>query len=534
MANIQSQHKNWGATVEDTELYGADSHYLTAPGSANRDLVEISSSGVLQTTNTPSVVKIRVGSAGTPVNELDVVSGTAEMALGTTLRSKGAIVGNVGEHAKGATEFAQFLCDETAIGTIADKTGHYPATYGGTFACGTTGTSFPANLTSSLYFSIANGSYAEIPRFDCDWNDISISAWVCIDSAATDSTRWIFSNAYNTTAGFHLVWLGGTTVRFYANNQYASAIIPAKGTWFHITGTFSRTSGKVKCFVNGGTSYGETAVSGTVSTTSTNPPRIGSRPTTVNYNLEGSIADVRIFNRELRRSEIEALYNGGNGRTDSLSVMTGYSDKRWTEVKSYTATPTSTYSFTTTDSRLVAGTPIRYFFNGSLYYGLVQMRAGTTAYILGAPLNTSYPIQYLEAGSPDSLVSERFVLSGSYASGKTAGDVLESRLWRRSSAVCVGLSATHTTNDTGAAQPAVNVKLAGQATGVSTLNSANGPTLSSATWTPDMATASTSLVAVSPTYYSVSFGQAENLVLTTTGTNKNAVGLTVEALYVLK
>jgi len=98
--------------------------------------------------------------------------------------------------------------------------------------------------------------------------------------------------------------------------------------------------------------------------------------------------------------------------------------------------------------------------------------------------------------------------------------------WRKSAAYLVAISATHKTADTGAAQPKLNAKVAGNL--VSTQDANAGLQLStSAVWVNGSA------VAISAANYTVYFNDSIELRVTAAGTNLNAANLSAALVFVL-
>lgn len=528
MGAVGVTHNDQGVELTRDEFTSASLHTLVAASATAGDLVKVAAGGsTLDTTNSPAVTGLTASGA--------VVFGSA-----SSLDSDGLILGTVGSHSHGPTEFIHYLCNEQSGTAITDRTGHFPGTLAGTLAYSTT--SLPGNVASALtldgaanYITAGTINYA-------NWNELTVAMWVRVASDGADATQVLAGNTSSVTAasgGWCLNYLGAGSnkIGMYYNNQTAACFASgdgfAKNAWIHVVGTVRREK-FVRCVINGGAFMAETAVSGSpaFNESTLRATNIGTRGTAGLYFFDGDVADVRIYNRALAMSEIEALYNGGAGRKLPFEVASRLSSSTWSEVFDYqTGNPSNTYQFTSNDSRLVAGTPIRFRQNNVLYYALVSTAAAGTVSIAGAALSTSYPIQTLAVGAAGALDIDWFLLPGSYASGKSAGAILQGRTWLKGPSSLVGIIAKHTTNDTGGAQPRININIATAA--VSTANTNNGPILSSSAWTPDATTPGTGNVAISTANYNAVLGSAIDLVLTVTGTNKDAVDLRVGAIWVL-
>ena len=222
----------------------------------------------------------------------------------------------------------------------------------------------------------------------------------------------------------------------------------------------------------------------------------------------------------------------------SLSELADYiqgetTNPQWTTISAtkYTAAPASTSTVTFSDTTdLAVGRPVRYTYNGTTYYGIITAVATNALMtIAGAPLNISNDLTNIDIGSPGQVEVVDLKVAGTYADN--VEDVLagtENRYvrWRKSAAYLVAISATHKTADTGAAQPKLNAKVAGNL--VSTQDSNAGLQLSTAgTWVNGSA------VDISAANYAVAFNDALELRVTAAGTNGNAANLSAALVFVL-
>lgn len=229
---------------------------------------------------------------------------------------------------------------------------------------------------------------------------------------------------------------------------------------------------------------------------------------------------------------------GGTPKYASMSDLADYiagenTDPEWTTISGtkFTSTPASTSTVTFSDtSDLAVGKPVRYTYGGTTYYGIITaVAANSLMTIAGAPLDVGQAITVLEIGTTGQVVVMDLKVTGTYGDG--VEDVLagtENRYvrWRKSAAYLVAISATHKTADTGAAQPKINVKVAGNL--VSTEDSSAGLQLSTAgTWVNGSA------VAISTANYDVAFNDALEIRCTAAGTNSNAANLSACLVFVL-
>jgi hypothetical protein len=79
-------------------------------------------------------------------------------------------------------------------------------------------------------------------------------------------------------------------------------------TWYHVVAVYDGTS--MKIYKNGVALPGSTSFSGNIGTSSYNV-NIGQRVGDNSYRWNGSIDEVKIYNRALSASEILADYNAG-------------------------------------------------------------------------------------------------------------------------------------------------------------------------------------------------------------------------------
>lgn len=234
------------------------------------------------------------------------------------------------------------------------------------------------------------------------------------------------------------------------------------------------------------------------------------------------------------------LEGGTTEKKVALSTLMQYiagevSLQPWTAVDAsrYSTTPASTSTITmyNTDDFEV-GYPVRYQYDGSVYYGIVTaVNANALLTIAGAPLNGSYPLQNLYVGRPERVVNKHIFIDTPFAAA--AQDILstvtyERMRWEMAKAYLVTFAATSGTVDTGASQPKINVRVAGNL--VSTNDSNSGLTLSgtAGTWTANSA------VAVSTSAYDITRGDAIDVRCTSAGTNGDAECLSVELTFVLE
>ena len=86
------------------------------------------------------------------------------------------------------------------------------------------------------------------------------------------------------------------------------------GNWYHVVGTYNKTTGKQQLYVNGQlvNTQNHTAGNIVVPYTVNADMRIGHSRVNNGY-FNGTIDDLRIYNRPLSAQEVQGLYNNGTG-----------------------------------------------------------------------------------------------------------------------------------------------------------------------------------------------------------------------------
>lgn len=234
------------------------------------------------------------------------------------------------------------------------------------------------------------------------------------------------------------------------------------------------------------------------------------------------------------------VLQGGVPKLITIDDIAGYaiaesSDPAWKLVSSgkYTAVPTSTSSIGMNDtSDFYIGLPVKYVYGGNTYYAIVTaVAAFTSITVAGAPLDTGQSVTALYAGLAGNVVEKEYLVDTAWAD--VAQDIFsavtyERHRWRGRDACLVAFGAAQGVKDTGANQPKLNVKIAGDLVG--TQDGTNGITLSATlgTWEDSSA------VAISTANYEVTRGDAIELRCTVAGTNGDADVLSVSLTFVYK
>ncbi len=207
----------------------------------------------------------------------------------------------------------------------------------------------------------------------------------------------------------------------------------------------------------------------------------------------------------------------------------------------FEALPTRTADATFTVADTVAnqgifapGRPIRFRQNSAAawQYAMVTTYAAGTVTIAGAPYTAAIGAdagRQMQYGDMARLVQETFAFAGRFAAVATTQALQDLLLlqyvWTRGAAHCVGFRVRPLVDDSGSAQPHVNVKCNGNLVG--TANSNAGLAVSDAAWTATTTDISTANAAIT-------FGQALEVVVDAAGTNDDARDLTLIVSFVLE
>jgi hypothetical protein len=242
----------------------------------------------------------------------------------------------------------------------------------------------------------------------------------------------------------------------------------------------------------------------------------------------------------LADADVMYLLQSGTAKKTTIGDISDYivdqaQDRPWSEVNSskYTATPPSTSTITMSDTTdFEIGYPVKYTYGGQTYYGVVTaISANSLLTIAGPALNVAQEVTALYAGTPERVIYKDFFIDT--AAFNAAQDIFSAVTyqryrWNMGPAYLVSFSGTLGSLDTGANQPKINVKVAGNL--VSTDDSNKGLTLSSVagTWVDNTA------ATVSSSYYDIDRHDAVDIRCTEAGTNGDAYCLTATLVFVLE
>lgn len=529
-------HKEPGQILSSDE-YG-DTHPNTVPGAAEHSLVEVLADGTVAGTTTPLVSKIGINQVTEPVKELEMAAGEGEFEYPVELLHRGQSQGNFGRHQNDRLEFLHAFLDETSGTDVADETGHWPGTFDGTLSNVSAG--LPSGLASAMVFD--EEDFVDLGKIAMrDWEGFSLSVWFRIDDSPFGSWTPLAHNVEDTTtgpAGWHLRYAAPTDRLYFVHGStviWAPDI--AEETWYHAVATIYRGR-EMRLYIDGALIVSQILdpVTENWSLDAGGITKIGSFLVGGLGMAEGAMADARIFARAITPEEVLKIYAGGAGTLEPLRALLAPGEgDRWAACVVEQAP--AVYQVTSADRKLEVSRAVRWMqvAGDGWRYGVIgKVDAGAVS-VAGAPFAGVTDFIAFEVGRRGGVRVERWKVQGSFAAAMVSGDYFD---WRFASGqadeVLVAIRVHLETDDTGANQPRVNVELGGSA--VSTANSNEGPEGKSSDWTPKLlpAAAGTNWVEIDPANADYDFGVEGRLRLTEAGSNKDAVGLSVELIFVQK
>ena len=121
-----------------------------------------------------------------------------------------------------------------------------------------------------------------------------------------------FPSSASNTLEFILVTQDGGGIR--TTRTARRNLLNSVGSWYHAMGTYNKTTGQQRLYVNGELVHTQTHLAGNtiVPLTFYSDMRIGHSRVNVGY-FNGAIDDVRLYNLPLSDQEIHGLYNAFTG-----------------------------------------------------------------------------------------------------------------------------------------------------------------------------------------------------------------------------
>ncbi|NQT71779.1 MAG: putative Ig domain-containing protein [Chloroflexi bacterium] len=154
--------------------------------------------------------------------------------------------------------------------------------------------------------------------------EITLEAWV--NSLSTGGYHAIVHKRADEVANYYMgLWQGSNVYfRFYNNGteyHHETTSNPiTTGNWHHVAVTFNEANNTVKIYVDGEQEYIDSSETGTMQTNDL-PAQIGYISESL-YAFNGSIDEVKIWNRALSQNEILASYNSTlNGLTNQFDNL---------------------------------------------------------------------------------------------------------------------------------------------------------------------------------------------------------------------
>jgi len=251
---------------------------------------------------------------------------------------------------------------------------------------------------------------------------VTYSAWVKTNNNTTEQR--IFGQKPNT--GYSDYASGGIGI---SSDGYAKMIayddptaykystgstILQNDTWYLITGTYDPSDQKIRVYLNGNLEGTPTTITTFSRLVSNNVNRIGFNDHATNlYYLNGSIADVKLFDRALSATEILNLYEGSESK-----MSTGTSNKglvgHWplTTESLNSATTVSDTTPNNNDGTLTGGADVRnhgYSFDGTNDWLMMPAGGSASEFNTGADGEFSYSatIQATDYTAKQSVLSRR-------------------------------------------------------------------------------------------------------------------------------
>ena len=208
---------------------------------------------------------------------------------------------------------------------------------------------------------------------------------------------------------------------------------------------------------------------------------------------------------------------------------TGPAYSIWTQETNFTATPASTSTLTMTSDvtgTIKVGFGLKYTIGGTVYYGVVTAITSNLLTLAGAPMGGDVTALYW---CPAHHVRQLVVsVPGKFAdAANTTLLKTDSKLsidWDLGKAYLVRIRHIVVTDDTGANQPIVNVSVNGSAVGTSNTNAGLAV---AETWT-------STVVDINTSNYDINNDEAVEVITDASGSNGDAVDLTVSMTFVLE
>jgi len=230
---------------------------------------------------------------------------------------------------------AYYRLNEGTGATTADSSGH---NRNGT-STGITGSTWTTGKFGGALSFDNTKTYVSLPLLNDD--EISVSAWFYRYSADTAAPDTIFGgwswNSGGQGYGLYFDQYSGSrnTIRFIVTSQTSEGtktlkhatkdLVTSTGKWYHVAGTYNKTTGKQKLYVDGQLVNTQIHPVGNTIVPYTAASYMAIGALTFNYgHIDGRVDEVRVYNRALSDQEVLSLrfYNTTTLSTSPLVRIT--------------------------------------------------------------------------------------------------------------------------------------------------------------------------------------------------------------------
>lgn len=197
---------------------------------------------------------------------------------------------------------AWWKLNETSGSTAEDSSGNeYNASVNGAETAGSSTESDP--IGGSAYIFDGDNDYVRSDFKDLD--AVSVSAWIKTDVLSGNFRRIAIAENGSTKPQWSITKTDNSDLRFSiaGNSAYSDTI--GKDEWIHTAGTYDPSTGDVKIYVNG-TQEGSTT--STQDRSGTTKISIGGWRDEDTQYWDGSLSNIRVYNRPLTPQEVSYLY----------------------------------------------------------------------------------------------------------------------------------------------------------------------------------------------------------------------------------
>ncbi|BBO17612.1 conserved hypothetical protein [Candidatus Brocadia pituitae] len=317
-----------------------------------------------------------------------------------------------------------YAFDEGTGSTATDSSGN-----------GRNGTISGATWTSgkiggALSFNGTN-HYVSIPRLNYD--EISASAWFYRNSVDTVNPDTIFGgwswNGGGEGYGLYFDQYASNTIKFIVTSKTSGGVktqrnaiknlITSTGKWYHVVGTYNKTTGQQKLYVDGQLVNTQSHPAGNTVVPYTAASYMAIGTLTWNYgHMNGKVDDVQVYNRALNDQEVLSLFNGGTGSDTTPPTVNATSPQNNATNVPITSAITATFSevmnaATITNSTFTingvagtvsySGTTATFTPSSPLAYSTVYTATITTGVtdVAGNPMTANYTWNFTTVAASD-------------------------------------------------------------------------------------------------------------------------------------